>query len=227
VRALEQIAKRSLPLGSVVLVASETERTLPALDDLVLRPFPRHEGDQRSLPADSADAIRQLEAARLEGAGYLLLPDDAFSWLDRYPELSSHLQERHRLVAASEAGLLFSLSVAEESAEGESRPDGHTVQLEDFIGKLLPEDAVVAVVNVRGEGPKPPGCRIWVPALASGDVRAAGEQVEALRAGGVEYLVIPRSAQEWSERHPELVRHLEGRHRLVTRQANLCEIYEL
>jgi hypothetical protein len=224
---IAEVATRALPVDSVVLVAGDDD-AFSSLNGIELWRFPPGKDQEGAILADGAEAIRQLEALRLRGAGYFLLPCSAFSWLDRYRELSDHLRERHRLVVASEACLLFSLESGEGAGpDGAHSKDGLAVQLEDLLDRLLPDDAVVAVVNVAGEGPKPPGSRIWSPALAAGDFTAAAAQVEALRAGGVEYLVIPCSAFGWSDRHPELIKHLTCHHRFVTRQENVCKIFAL
>jgi hypothetical protein len=51
--------------------------------------------------------------------------------------------------------------------------------------------------------------------------------LRALEASGAEFLVIPRTAFDWLERHPEIADRLKSRHRFVTRQEHVCEIYEL
>jgi hypothetical protein len=48
-----------------------------------------------------------------------------------------------------------------------------------------------------------------------------------LRAGGAQFLVIPRPAFAWLDRNPELAEHLRNEQVLVTRQKHVCEIYEL
>src|SRR5205823_6424932 len=47
---------------------------------------------------DSNDAISRLEAIRIQGAQYLLLPATAFWWLDRYQEFRKHLEAHYPVV---------------------------------------------------------------------------------------------------------------------------------
>jgi GT2 family glycosyltransferase len=68
-------------------------------------------------PADSAEAIDQLQAACDGGAEYLLIPHTMRWWLDFYREFAVHLAARHRLVADDESFVLFALG-------DENRPAG-------------------------------------------------------------------------------------------------------
>jgi hypothetical protein len=73
------------------------------------------------------------------------------------------------------------------------------------VDRLLPADARIAVVSV--------GMDIT--------------ELEKLESQGIEFVVVPHSAFAWLDRRPSFRRHLLEHHHLVTRQQNLCEIYEL
>ena len=60
-------------------------------------------------PADSREAIAQLEAVRQEGGDFLLLPRTGFWWLDHYDDLRAHLEEHYAEVARDDTCVLFSL----------------------------------------------------------------------------------------------------------------------
>jgi 2-polyprenyl-3-methyl-5-hydroxy-6-metoxy-1,4-benzoquinol methylase len=61
-------------------------------------------------PPDSTAAIAHLEALRVKGADFLLLPNSTLEWLDRLGPFRQHLSRRYRLVTSlPDAGLLFSL----------------------------------------------------------------------------------------------------------------------
>lgn len=60
-------------------------------------------------PADSAEAIEQLEGLRDRGGDYFLLPKTSFWWLDHYRGLGTHLAERYREVLRDEACVVFAL----------------------------------------------------------------------------------------------------------------------
>jgi GT2 family glycosyltransferase len=57
-------------------------------------------------PADSAQAIEQLEIQRRRGAGYLLIPQPAFWWLDHYAGFRAHLESQYRVAHRDEATCL-------------------------------------------------------------------------------------------------------------------------
>jgi hypothetical protein len=52
-------------------------------------------------------------------------------------------------------------------------------------------------------------------------------QLERLRDGGAEYLLVPSPALPWLATHPELERHLEGRYAVVARERGIGTIYAL
>ena len=61
-------------------------------------------------PADSDDAIRQLETVRQRGAEFFVLPVLAFWWLTHYREFGHYLEERYRVVVRQpHLGLVFDL----------------------------------------------------------------------------------------------------------------------
>src|SRR5262249_570507 len=56
-------------------------------------------------PSGSLSAIAHLEALRLRGADFLLLPSTAFWWLEHYRGLDTHLRHRYREALREEACL--------------------------------------------------------------------------------------------------------------------------
>lgn len=82
---------------SVVLVVSKGDPDLLAHGGSSARHFPAT--DQGVYcgfhPPDSAWAIRQLEAARGAGAGYLVVPGTSLWWLDHYEAFREHLDANY------------------------------------------------------------------------------------------------------------------------------------
>jgi hypothetical protein len=60
-------------------------------------------------PADSAEAIAHLDELRGRGAEYLVFPAEALWWLEHYPELAAHLENRHREVVRGDDCAVFEL----------------------------------------------------------------------------------------------------------------------
>jgi glycosyltransferase involved in cell wall biosynthesis len=101
-----------VPRNATVLVVSKGDDALLDLDGRRALHFPRTEDGVYSgfNPPDSATAIRELEAEREKGAGFLVLPATAFWWLDHYAEFRQHLERRYRrLGSETEACAVFDL----------------------------------------------------------------------------------------------------------------------
>jgi len=93
-----------LPPATTILVISKGDEELLNLDGRLGWHFPRTEDGRypHLYPADSAQAIAQLEAGRAEGAQYLLIPKPAFWWLEHYGEFKRHLDCHYRLALQDE-----------------------------------------------------------------------------------------------------------------------------
>ncbi len=107
-RAVAQV----LPPEATVVVASRGDDELLELDGRQAWHFPQDENGVYAghYPADDDAAIAHLERLRERGAGFLLLPATALWWLDRYPQLGSHVRERYAVALEDESCLIFSLA---------------------------------------------------------------------------------------------------------------------
>ena len=198
-----------LPSDASVLVVSKGDTGLLEFDGPQGAHFPQTDEGLYAghHPPDSASAISHLEELRNRGAQYLVFPSTMYWWFDHYSELKRHLDTRYRVVVRQPDCAIYALSkdgrVADDTA-------GRTV-----VDELLPRRANIAIATVpEGESDLMVGSDEW-------------HGIENLREKEVEFLVIPRPAFEWLERQPALRRQLEAEHRFVTRQENLCAIYEL
>jgi hypothetical protein len=109
---LRAVVRRTLPAGATVLVASKGDDELLRLEGRRAWHFPQtDEGEYAGYePADSREAIAQLEALRARGADFLLLPYTAFWWLEEYRGFRRHLEKQYRLVVREEnVCLIFAL----------------------------------------------------------------------------------------------------------------------
>jgi hypothetical protein len=83
-----------VPAGAKVAVVSRGDDRLTNFDNADGCHFPQIGGVYAGHhPADSADAIEQLESLRARGVDYLLFPRTAFWWLDYYDGFRSHLTQ--------------------------------------------------------------------------------------------------------------------------------------
>jgi GT2 family glycosyltransferase len=109
-RVRETVEQR-LPAPAAVIVASRG-------DEELLR-FANHDGwhfPQTAdgvyaghYPADSHDAIEQLERLRVKGGDYLLLPRTSMWWLEHYRGMRLHLNARYREIVRTDDCLVYAL----------------------------------------------------------------------------------------------------------------------
>ena len=238
VERIQELIRYTVPAAATTVVVSRGDEQLLQLDGRPAWHFPRLPDGQYAgeYPADSAEAIAQLEQLRANGAGYLVLPSTAFWWLDFYEDLDRYLEERCEAVVANSDCRIYRLveggSYAADRAlvsvshvPGMTRADGRI--LNDFLESLLPLGAHSAVLTAA-TAPLPAGTEPWQPPEAAvADTRVAAQALSTLAARGVEFLVIPKTAFGWLAAHPALGEALRRDHRLVTRQHYICEIYEL
>jgi SAM-dependent methyltransferase len=101
----------SIPLGATVLVASGGDEAKLELGARRAWHFPQAPdgGWTADPPAVGPALTGQVDRLRDEGAEYLLLPPDGVAWLEGDPELASHLEDQHELVASTGGCRLFRL----------------------------------------------------------------------------------------------------------------------
>jgi radical SAM protein with 4Fe4S-binding SPASM domain len=104
VERVRRAAREALPRSSTVLVASKGDPALAELNGCAAHHFP-----PAGNPPDGEAALEELEAARRDGAHFLLLPDTARWWLDHYSELATHLDRLPEISPDPEACLIFDL----------------------------------------------------------------------------------------------------------------------
>jgi GT2 family glycosyltransferase len=109
---IRDVAAQELPAGATVLIITKGDEELLKLSGHRGWHFPRdNEGRYPNIyPADSAEAITQLEAGRANGAEFLLVPKPALWWLDFYAGFRDHLERNYRLsVREEESCLIFDI----------------------------------------------------------------------------------------------------------------------
>ena len=95
---IRAIAARVVPPHAVIAVVSRGDEALLALEGRAAWHFPEARPGVYAgyHPADSEAAVTALEAARLRGAEFLLLPGTAYWWLEHYGGFRDHLDTRYR-----------------------------------------------------------------------------------------------------------------------------------
>lgn len=118
VEHVREILSASLPAGSTVLVVSKGDERLVELDGLRGWHFPRTPDGiwAGRHPADSAEAIAQLEELQEAGASYIAIPRTAFWWLDFYEDFARHLGRRRGPSVEEDDCLVFALDPGEGPA---------------------------------------------------------------------------------------------------------------
>jgi GT2 family glycosyltransferase len=109
VAAFREQVEKSVPERATVLVVSRGDSELLRLGRREARHFPggadgHYVGHH---PHDDAEAISMLEAARAEGAGYLVIPVLEDWWLRHYGGFAAHLAQRARAEAADTCTIYF------------------------------------------------------------------------------------------------------------------------
>jgi len=238
-----------VPPSETVLMVSKGDESLLRLGSRSGWHFPRGADGRYAgyYPADSDEAISQLEALRERGAGYLVFPATSLWWLDHYPDFSKHLDSRYELLVRDDKiCAIYALGDSPETTtrlprrETLSAPvrdlEVNVAQMTKFLDNILPEEATVAVVSSGDAGVLRLGGRdMWhfprdpaggYAGLGPADTDVALDQLEGLRARGLDFLVIPRETP-WLSHYPEFVGQVERRYRCVGRQKYLCTVYDL
>jgi GT2 family glycosyltransferase len=100
--------------GATVLVVSKGDERLVDLNGVRAWHFPMtgDGGWAGHHPADSVEAIAELEELRRSGAGYIAFPATAFWWLDFYDGLAAHLRDRCSVAVRDDSCVVFALEPA-------------------------------------------------------------------------------------------------------------------
>ena len=230
--AIRGVVHRVVPSDATVLVVSRGDDELLALGPRRAMHFPQDEDGRYAgyHPADSDEAIALLEKTRAGGADFLLFPSITFWWLDYYDGFKQYIEHRYRLVEAGEHCWIAALS---EEADGTAakrymaQPSTSPLaeQMGELLGSLLPEDARTAILAVAGQDSvELDGYETW---LVPGNSEGLRDALARLERSAVRFVVVPKTLFGWMEDQPKPAHDLQERHRIVTRQAHLCEVYEL
>jgi hypothetical protein len=119
IRRIRETVHTALPPGATVVVVSKGDEELLELGEGRRGwHFPQNEEGVYAgyYPAGDYEAIAHLEELRDRGAGFLLFPQTALWWLEKYEGFGRHLDSCYRRVWEDEACIIYGLA--------ERRPDG-------------------------------------------------------------------------------------------------------
>jgi hypothetical protein len=111
VERIRAAVSESVPTGATIAVVSRGDDALLELGGFTAWHFPQGSDGRWAghYPDNTAAALAQVEAVRLAGAEYLLLPEPAFWWLDHYAGLGDHLLRHGEEVARTSDLRLYRL----------------------------------------------------------------------------------------------------------------------
>jgi hypothetical protein len=223
-----------VPPGSSVLVVSKGDAGLLAMPGLRAAHFPQDgEGEYAGHhPQDSAAATAALEQLRRHGAEYLVIPATARWWLEYYAEFATHLATHGQLLADDpQCCLVYGLGGFAGEATTTDAPAISIDQMRDYLEHLVSADAELVVLEEDAKGLAARLAPLPATSLPAGDPAPEADvflaELERRALAGGEYLVVPRSADEWFDRRAGLSAGIEDVCRKVGDQRHLCRVFEL
>jgi GT2 family glycosyltransferase len=206
----------------------------------------RRELYERLGPLDERFGIGLFEdedySIRARAAGYrLVCAEDTF--VHHFGEASfgrlAATGEYARLLAANRSQLEQKWGIVWQPYQHRQKPEygGLVDRIRDVAAERLPDGATVLVVS-RGDDEllRLGRCQArHFPEAEDGvyagyhpaDGAEAVAQLEAQRARGADYLILPETAFWWLEHYPQLEQHLSSRYREVVRREDTCLIFSL
>lgn len=177
---LPEITRDATPLGATVLVVSKGDEQLVRIDGRTGWHFPRAPDGRYAgfYPATGDDAVAHLEELREKGAEFLVFPSTAAWWLEYYPELSKHLEDRYRVAIQSDSCTVFDITGA-GTFDGHGQAGGELVTAEtseqvaaDGGARMAPDrySGVVGRIRALVEDTLPPGATVLVVSRGDEDL---------------------------------------------------------
>jgi hypothetical protein len=118
---VREVVRKLVPPGGRVLVAAKQDDALLEAAGAGAAPFPQGDDGRHAgfYPADSAQAIEMLTAARRRGGTHLLFPDSSFWWLDHYEAFRRHLGLEHNCLWRDGRVALYQLSPSVQAGDSQ------------------------------------------------------------------------------------------------------------
>jgi len=227
-----------VPPGSSLLVVSKGDASLLELPGLTALHFPQDGsgGYAGHHPRDGAAATAELEQRRRAGAEYLVLPATARWWLRYYDDFAAHLAGHAEVVAdLPDTCAIYSLGsrCLAQGALGVpaiERPQASAEQIRDYLENLVTFGQRLVVLETVD------GLVAALGSLRPARLRALDRESSAERTlaelrlladDDADYLVVPRSSDEWLDARPDFRAEIENNCRKIAEQRHLCRIFDL
>jgi hypothetical protein len=234
---IQETVAAGVPPGSSVLVVSKGDTALLDIPGMIALHFPQDGsgGYAGYHPLDSATAITELEEMRRGGAEYLVIPATARWWLEFYEDFALHLANHGEVVVdVADACLIYGLGRRQANAPGTpaiKRPQASVEQIRDYLENLITTDkrlVVLEAVNGVATTLAPlKVTRLRTSDVAEGSGERALAELKLLASDGADYLVVPRSSDEWLDSSADFATAVESSCRKIAEQRHLCRVFDL
>lgn len=104
------LMEQVIPAPSPFLLVDDLSWQMPASEKRLAIPFLESNGQYAGAPANSREAITQLERMRGQGAEYIAVAWPSFWWFDHYPDFARHLEDRYLALARTPEVAIFELA---------------------------------------------------------------------------------------------------------------------
>ncbi len=226
----------SVPPGSSLLVVSKGDAALLDVPGANALHFPQDGsgGYAGHHPLNSATATAELEEMRRRGAEYLVIPATARWWLDFYDQFALHLATHGEVVAdVADVCLIYGLGSGRSTVQGApaiGRPQASVEQMRDYLENLIATDKHLVVLEAV-DGLASALAPFEVASLRTSDAAKEGQdaltELKLLTRMGADYLVVPRSSDEWLDSSADFAAAVESSCRKVAEQRHLCRVFDL
>jgi hypothetical protein len=106
--ALSEI-RSIIPCGATYILVDELQTRLAEDADYKTLPFLENNNEYWGRPADSQEAIREIERMRKSGCTHIIFTWPAMWWLDHYKEMTDFLRTRNRCILENSRLTIFDL----------------------------------------------------------------------------------------------------------------------
>jgi hypothetical protein len=236
VARIQATVAAQVPPGSSVLVVSKGDASLLEMPGRTALHFPQDGsgGYAGHHPRDGAAATAELEQRRRAGAEYLVLPATARWWLQFYDDFALHLASHGEIVAdLPDTCVIYSLGPRLASAPGApaiERPQASAEQIRDYLENLTTIGQRLVVLEAV-DGLVAALAALRPARLRTGDQEGSADRTLAelrlLAEDGADYLVVPRSSDEWLDSRADLFAEIENNCRKIAEQRHLCRVFDL